>query len=159
MQKLEQFESVNLKHLIKPQKPIAIISAEFNYEITKNLVRGIQEAFLEFSIPKQLQKFYWVPGSFEIPGFTKHLITKHDFSSVICVGAIIKGDTAHFEYVANETTRGLMDLSLSSHIPIINSVLTTFNTEQAEIRSQPSSKTNVGYQCAKTALIMSSQYK
>lgn len=138
-------------------KPIAVVSAAFNQDICKRLIDGIQHAFTDYKHPFSKNNLYWVPGAFELPFRSKQLIQSGQFGAIICVAAIIKGDTAHFEFVANECSRGIMALNLNYDIPSIFCVLTTLNKEQALERSEPNKISNSGYQSAKTALYMANQ--
>lgn len=138
-------------------KPIAVVSAAFNKEISMRLIGGVEHAFKDYQHTFNNADLHWVPGAFELPFRSKQLIQTGRYAAIICVATIIKGDTAHFEYVANECSRGVMDLNLAFDIPSIFCVLTTLNKEQALERSMPGKKSNSGYQSAKTALYMASK--
>ena len=138
-------------------KAIAVVSAAFNKDICLRLIGGIKHAFKEYKQPFNASDLYWVPGAFEMPFRAKQLIQTGNYAAIICVATIIKGDTAHFEFVANECSRGIMDLNLAYNIPSIFCVLTTLNKDQALQRSMPQEKSNSGYQSAKTALYMANK--
>ncbi|MDP2090227.1 MAG: 6,7-dimethyl-8-ribityllumazine synthase [Candidatus Gracilibacteria bacterium] len=112
---------------------IVIISSEFNRELTKSL-EDINEKFLLENGFKNIKKFL-VPGAFEIPGFLKKIIKNTEPDLVICFGVVIRGETTHYEMVAGESARGIMDISIKSkNTSIINGILTCENEEQVKSR-------------------------
>lgn len=126
---------------------IAIIAAEFNEFIVNRLLQGA-ENFLKKQ--KVAYKVYRVPGAFELPLAAQKLGKKH--TAVICLGAVIRGETPHFDYVCAETARGIMQVGLKSGKPVIFGVLTTDTVAQAEARS--SKQNNKGIDAAAAAIKM-----
>tara|TARA_Y100000590_G_scaffold437581_1_gene559380 strand:+ start:230 stop:673 length:444 start_codon:yes stop_codon:yes gene_type:complete len=114
-------------------KEISIVKSLFNPEISDGLLLGIQDYLNKNNLQdvKQNIKIYNVPGAFEIPGTVKQILNKSKSSCVICLGSVIKGETAHFDYISRGVTDGIMRLTLSTDIPIIFGVLTVYNYEQA----------------------------
>jgi 6,7-dimethyl-8-ribityllumazine synthase len=110
---------------------IAIVAAKFNEFITSRLLHGARVAFKDYGVNEKDTKVVWVPGSFEIPLAAKILADSRDFDAVVCLGAVIKGDTDHNEYIATQVARGISDVSLTTKIPVVFGVLTTDNVEQA----------------------------
>ena len=130
---------------------IAIIGARFNEEITLRLVKGAVEALGVYGVAENAIQIFWVPGSFEIPLIAKSLALSKTFTSIICLGAVIKKETAHFEYVSNQMAAGIASVSLETQTPIIFGVLTTYNYSQALERSG-GNQGNRGYDAAITAI-------
>ena len=126
---------------------IAIVQARFNEKITSNLVKGSLKALKEAGIKDKDVEIFQVPGSFEIPVFCQKISKQKKFDGIITVGAVIKGGTAHFEYISKAVTDGILRISLDSGIPITFGVITTYNLAQAKKRSE-SNKENKGYEAA-----------
>ena len=124
----------------------AIVVARFNASITEKLLEGAKQA-LERAGADGFEVFH-VPGAFELPLAAKLLAHTHVFHAVIALGAVIRGDTPHFDYVAGEAARGLQQVALETGLPVAFGVLTTDNVEQAEARS------NKGFDAAMTAIEM-----
>jgi len=112
----------------------AIVVSRFNKEIVDALLESAQGIFSRYEIANVVT--YWVPGAFEIPLMAKRLAKSGRFDALLCLGAVIRGETAHFEHVATQAASGILQSSLDSDIPIIFSVLTTENVEQARARKQ-----------------------
>tara|TARA_Y100000590_G_C15700857_1_gene1006718 strand:- start:304 stop:837 length:534 start_codon:yes stop_codon:yes gene_type:complete len=110
---------------------IAVVVSRFNLDITSKLLQGTKEALCESGVRDKDVTVVWVPGSFEIPLAAQKLATSHNYDSVICLGAVIKGETDHYHYISTETARGISEISISTQIPIIFGVLTTDTFEQA----------------------------
>ena len=130
---------------------IGIVAAKFNEFITTKLVEGAQEGLSENGVDVTDVTIAYVPGSFEIPVVASKMAHSGNYDAVICLGAVIKGDTDHYEYVAGEATRGIADVSLSSGIPVIFGVLTT-HTMQHALERCGGRKGNAGHSCAVTAI-------
>ncbi len=140
------------KLLAEGQK-IAIVAGRFNEIITNKLLGGAIDAFKRHGGNENDIDIAWVPGSFEIPLIAKKMAESKKYDAVICLGAVIRGATAHFEMVANETTKGIAAASLQTGVPIIFGVLTTDNIEQAVERAG-SKAGNKGFEAATTAIEM-----
>ena len=130
---------------------IGIVAAKFNEFITDKLVEGAEEALSENGVEGSDVTIDYVPGSFEIPVVASKMAHSGDYDAVICLGAVIKGDTDHYEYVAGEATRGIAEVALSCGIPVIFGILTTHNMQHALERAG-GRKGNTGHSCAITAI-------
>ena len=130
---------------------IVIVVSEFNQPIIENLLKGAQDAFSHHGGKKSDIHIHRVPGAFEIPGTIRQIIKFHNPNAIVALGAVIRGETAHFDYIAGESTKGIAEISRSSNIPIINGILTTDNAKQAEDRSQVGGR-NKGWDAMEAAL-------
>jgi 6,7-dimethyl-8-ribityllumazine synthase len=134
----------------------AIVVARFNSAITEKLLAGAREALAKAGAKSQ-QVFY-VPGAFELPFAAKKLASRGGFSAIIALGAVIRGDTPHFDYVAGGAAHGLQQVGLETGVPVVFGVLTTDTWEQAEARAGgPAgslSENNKGFDAAMTAIEM-----
>ena len=137
---------------------IAIVAGMFNERIVQSLIEGATLCYKEqFGNVDDDCITYHVPGAFEIPSFVNQLLLKDaKFDAVITLGCVIKGETAHFEYISESVTNAIMKLSVnnSKNIPILFGVLTTYNKEQALERSRVNDKTNKGYKVMNAAIKM-----
>jgi 6,7-dimethyl-8-ribityllumazine synthase len=129
---------------------IAIVKSDFNTEITSLLLQGCEEQLQSLGIE---YKTFTCPGAVETVAYSKFLIDKNQFESIIVIGAIIKGDTDHYEYVCQFVTQGISHLSAQSPIPIIFGILTTQNEELAMERAALE-RMNKGKEFADTAVFM-----
>lgn len=118
----------------KPKK-IAIITARFNSLIVDSLQKGALEAFTAQGLPLDVIETYEVPGAFEIPVLAKRIFAKGEVEGIVALGTVIRGETAHFEYVAGQCASGVMAVSLEYAKPIIFGVLTANTIEQAMDRA------------------------
>ncbi|MBS0272789.1 MAG: 6,7-dimethyl-8-ribityllumazine synthase [Proteobacteria bacterium] len=139
--------------LIAPKARIGIVVARFNELVTKSLLSGALEALERFGIPQNNVTIAWVPGSFEIPLVAKQLAQTGELDAIICLGAVIRGATAHFDYVAGQVASGITNVSLETQIPVIFGILTTDSIEQA-IERAGTKAGNKGFDAAQTALEM-----
>ena len=144
-------DSLNWQHLDATGLNFAILVARFNSAITEKLLAGAREAFTKAGAKSQ-QVFY-VPGAFELPFAAKKLAERGGFDAIVALGAVIRGGTPHFEYVAGEAARVLQQAGLDSGVPVIFGVLTTDNWEQAEARAGGADG-NKGFDAAMTAIEM-----
>ena len=139
---------------------IAIISSRFNTEITGNLIEGAKKSFLENGVAENNISLYLVPGAFEIPAVLEKICKKNSelkFDGILTVGCVIKGETAHFEYISNSVSNNINLISSKYGIPTGFCVLTTYTDEQAEARSRLdvcNSETNKGYESAEAVMEM-----
>lgn len=134
-------------------KKIAIVAGRFNQYITKRLLSGVQLAMQTLDFNESDLILSWVPGAYEMPIAAKKFATNTDIDAIICLGAVIRGDTPHFDYVAGEAARGIMSVALETGTPVIFGVLTTDTVEQALVRSEDN-ETNKGYEAFFTAIEM-----
>ena len=132
---------------------IAIVASRFNEFITNKLVSGAEDCLLRHGVDGNDITLAWVPGAFEISVAAKKLAESGAFDAVICVGAVIRGSTSHYDYVCNEVSKGIAQISLSSGIPVMFGVLTTENIEQAVERAGTKAG-NKGFESAEGAIEM-----
>jgi 6,7-dimethyl-8-ribityllumazine synthase len=144
-------DSPNFQKLDASGLSFAILVARFNGAITEKLLAGAREAFAKCGAKSQ-QVFY-VPGAFELPFAAKKLAGRGGFDAIVALGAVIRGGTPHFDYVAGEAARGLQQVGLETGVPVIFGVLTTDNWEQAEARAGGAAG-NKGFDAAMTAIEM-----
>jgi len=136
----------------------AIIVSRFNDFISSRLMEGALDALTRHGATDEQVSLVKVPGAFEIPLSAKRLAESGKYDAIICLGAVIRGSTPHFEYVAAEVSKGVASVSLESKIPVIFGVLTTDNLEQAIERA--GSKTgNKGWDAAMAAMEMVNLFK
>ena len=135
-----------------------IVVSRFNDLITSNLLVGTLEGFKESGVDKADLKILKVPGAFEIPQAAKRLCSAGSIDAVVCLGAIIRGETSHFDYICAEASRGIGQVGLEFNIPVLFGVLTTENLEQAIARSG-SGSSNKGRETALAAVEMATLYK
>ena len=135
-----------------------VIVSRFNDFITSNLLVGTLEGFKESGVDKADLKILKVPGAFEIPQAAKKLCSTGSIDAVVCLGAVIRGETSHFDYICAEVSRGIGQVGLEFNIPVLFGVLTTENLEQAIARSG-SGSSNKGRETALAAVEMAKLYK
>jgi len=130
---------------------IVIVVSEFNQPIIENLLQGALDAFAHHGGKESGMHIHRVPGAFEIPGTIVQIMKNHSPDAIVALGAVIRGETPHFDYIAGESAKGIAEISRSSNIPIINGILTTDNARQAEDRSQVGGR-NKGWDAMEAAL-------
>ncbi len=130
-----------------------IVIARFNDFLTSKMLEGALDALSRHGVSEDDIEIGWVPGSFEIPLAAQKLANTHRFDAIICLGAVIRGGTPHFEYVASEVTKGIAQVGLNTGIPVIYGVLTTDTLEQA-IERAGTKQGNEGAKAAITAIEM-----
>lgn len=130
-----------------------IVVSRFNVFITQRLLEGALDVFRRHRVSEENICIVWVPGAFEIPLVAKKLAETKNFDAIVCLGAIIRGATPHFEYVAAEASKGIAQVMLETGIPIIFGILTTDTLEQA-IERAGTKAGNKGAEAALTALEM-----
>jgi 6,7-dimethyl-8-ribityllumazine synthase len=133
---------------------IAVVCGRFNDHVTVRLLDGVRRGLRDCNVAHDDVTEVWVPGSFELPVTAKAFATASDVDAVICIGCVIRGDTAHFDLVAGECARGIQQVGLDTGLPIVFGVLTTENLDQALCRSEPAGGHNVGEEAAQTAVEM-----
>ena len=129
---------------------IAVVVSRFNEEVTKRLLRGALGALEEHGV--QDPDVLWVPGSLELPVTALALAEKGNHDAIVCLGCVIRGETYHFELVANQAAAGIMQVQLDTGVPVAFGVLTTEDKEQALAQSGP--KNNKGADAAEVAIEM-----
>lgn len=136
----------------------AIVVSRFNEEITEGLLRGAQEFLAEKSVPADAVAIFHVPGAFEIPLLAQRLGESGDYDAIVCLGCLIKGETMHFEYIAEAATHGIVQAASATGVPMAFGVLTTMTEEQAVERSVPGAG-NKGREAAAAALEMAALFR
>lgn len=129
-------------------RKFAIVCSRFNKPITEKLLEGALECFELHGVNPENISIVWVPGAFEIPLVAKRFAESGEVDAVICLGAVIQGETAHFEHVAQQVASGIMQTALSTGIPTLFGVLTTQTVELAEAR------VGLGFEYAHSAIEM-----
>ncbi len=136
---------------------LAIVYGKFNSFIGDKLLDGAENAFDQLGGDPAKLDIYKVPGSYEIAGLCRKLILKKKYNAIICLGVIIRGQTPHFEYIASNTAKAIMELSLEGPIPVIYGLITADDMDQAIDRAGTKSG-NKGYDAVFTAVEMASIY-
>ena len=140
-------------NLVSNNKKYAIVVARFNHFITDRLLEGCLDTLKRHEVKDEEISIVRVPGAFEIPLAAKKLAKKEDVDAVICLGAVIRGDTPHFDYVCAEVSKGVAHVGLESEKPVIFGVVTTDNVDQAVQRAGVKSG-NMGAEAAISAIEM-----
>lgn len=144
--------------LISEGLKLAIVVGRFNEFIGSKLLSGAIDGLERHGVKEDDIEIIWVPGAFEVPLVAKKLAKTNKYDAIICLGAVIKGSTPHFDYVSSEVSKGIANTSLDTEVPIIFGVLTTNNIEQAIERAGTKSG-NKGYDAAITAIEMANLLK
>jgi len=139
--------------LVSEKIKIGIVAARFNEFITSKLLGGAVDCLKRHGISEENMEVAWVPGAFEIPLIASKMAGCGKYDAVICLGAVIRGSTTHYDYVCSEVSKGIAQVSLSSGIPVMFGVLTTENIEQA-IERAGTKAGNKGFDCAAGAIEM-----
>lgn len=137
---------------------IGIVASRFNEVVVSKLIDGAVDALDRHGVNMDNVDLVWVPGAFEVPIAAKKMSESGKYDAIICLGAVIRGETDHYEHVATEVTKGIASVSLGSGIPVLYGVLTTDTVEQAINRAGMKSG-NKGFECAVDALEMISLFK
>lgn len=145
----QQFEGKLLGRGLK----FGVVVSRFNEFITRKLLEGALDALLRHDVNREDIDIAWVPGAFEIPLIAKKMVGTNRYNAVICLGAVIRGGTPHFDYVATEVTKGIAAVSLESGLPVIYGVITADTLEQAIERAGTKSG-NKGFEAAVSAIEM-----
>ena len=132
---------------------VGIVASRFNSFIVEKLLEGAVDGLVRHGVEEKNIDACWVPGAFEIPAVAQRMADCGKYDAVICVGAVIRGATYHYELVVNETTKGIAQIGMKSDIPVLFGVIATENIEQA-IERAGSKAGNKGYECALGAIEM-----
>jgi 6,7-dimethyl-8-ribityllumazine synthase len=135
-----------------------LVVSRFNEFITKKLVEGAQDALLRHGVSQEDIDVAWVPGSFELPLVAQKLAQTKRYDAIICLGAVIRGGTPHFEYIAAEVTKGIAKVGLDSGLPVIYGIVTADTLEQA-IERAGTKEGNQGFKAAASAIEMANLVK
>jgi len=136
----------------------AIVVSRFNEEITEGLLQGARERLAEASVPEENVTIIRVPGAFEIPITAQRLGESGEYDAIVCLGCLIKGETMHFEYIAEAASHGIMQAAAATGVPMAFGVLTALTEEQALERSR-SGPDNKGREAAAAALDMAKLFR
>lgn len=132
---------------------VGIVAARFNEFIVSKLLSGALDGLARHDVKESDVDIAWVPGAFEIPLIAQKMAKSGKYDAVICLGAVIRGATSHYDYVCNEVSKGIAAVSMNSDIPVMFGVVTTENIEQA-IERAGTKAGNKGYDCALSAIEM-----
>lgn len=149
-------KTINLvegKIVAKEGMKVGIVASRFNEIIVNKLLGGAVDGLVRHGVSEENITAAWVPGAFEIPVAAKKMALSGKYDAVICVGAVIRGDTTHYDYVCNEVSKGIAQVGLAAEVPVLFGILTTENIEQAISRAGSKSG-NKGYDCALSAIEM-----
>jgi 6,7-dimethyl-8-ribityllumazine synthase len=135
-----------------------VVVSRFNEVITARLLDGAKDAFLRHGVAEADIDVAWTPGSMEIPLVAKRLAESGKYSAIVCLGAVIRGGTSHFEYVAAEVNRGIARVSLDTGVPVIQGIITADTLEQA-IERAGAKAGNRGFRAASSAIEMANLLK
>lgn len=139
--------------LVSQDMKIGIVAARFNEFITAKLLGGALDGLTRHGVQEEDIYTAWVPGAFEIPLIASKMAKSKKYDAIICLGAVIRGNTSHYDYVCNEVSKGIAAVSLEQEIPVLFGVVTTENIEQA-IERAGTKAGNKGYDCAVSAIEM-----
>lgn len=140
-------------NLVSEEMKVGIVAARFNEFITSKLLGGAEDALIRHGVESNHIDVAWVPGAFEIPLIASKMAKSRKYDAILCLGAVIRGTTSHYDYVCNEVSKGIAQVSLKSDIPVLFGVITTENIEQA-IERAGTKAGNKGYDCAVGAIEM-----
>ena len=140
-------------NLVAQDMKVGIVVARFNEFITSRLLGGALDGLKRRGVEEEHIHTAWVPGAFEIPLIASKMAKSGNYDAVICLGAVIRGSTSHYDYVCNEVSKGIAAVSLETGVPVMFGVITTENIEQAIERSG-SKAGNEGFECAEGAVEM-----
>jgi len=136
---------------------VAVVASRFNETITKQLLDGAVDCLRRHGVPDEFLTVAWVPGAFELPATAQRLASSGEVDAVICLGAVIRGDTAHFDFVAGHAMNGIGRVALETGIPVTAGLLTTETVEQAADRAG-GKMGNKGFEAAMAALEMANLF-
>ncbi|MTI79821.1 MAG: 6,7-dimethyl-8-ribityllumazine synthase [Firmicutes bacterium] len=140
-------------HLIGQDLKIGIVVGRFNEFISSKLLSGAMDSLVRHGVNEENIDVAWVPGAFEIPMLAKKMAQVNNYDAIICLGAVIRGSTPHFDYVSAEVSKGVAKVGLESGVPTMFGVLTTDTIEQA-IERAGTKAGNKGWEAAETAIEM-----
>ena len=150
----QHFEGVLLGKGLK----FGLVVSRFNEFLTRKLLEGAEDAFLRHGVNREDMEIAWVPGAFEIPLVAKTLAETKRFDAIICLGAVVRGGTPHFEYIAAEVTKGIAKVGLDSGLPVLYGIITADTLEQA-IERAGTKMGNRGFDAAVEAIEMANLIK
>lgn len=140
-------------NVIGKELKIGVVAGRFNEFIVSKLISGAEDALVRHGVPSDNIELAWVPGAFEIPVIAQKMAESGKYDAVLCLGAVIKGSTSHYDYVCAEVSKGIAQVGLNTGVPTLFGVLTTDNIEQA-IERAGTKAGNKGYDAACSAIEM-----
>ena len=150
---MREINVVEGNDVAKEGMKVGIIASRFNEIIVNKLLGGAVDGLVRHGVDEKNITAAWVPGAFEIPITAQKMAQSGKYDAVICVGAVIRGDTTHYDYVCNEVSKGVAQVGLNTGVPVLFGIITTENIEQAIARAG-SKAGNKGYDCALSAIEM-----
>ncbi len=151
--KMRQIQVLEGKVVAPEGMKVGIVASRFNEIIVNKLLSGAVDGLVRHGVEDENITAAWVPGAFEIPVTASKMAQSGKYDAVICVGAVIRGDTSHYDYVCSEVSKGVAQVGLATGVPVLFGVITTENIEQA-IERAGSKAGNKGYDCALSAIEM-----
>jgi len=145
-------------HLLGEGLRFGLVVGRFNEFITNRLLSGALDALKRHGVAEEDMEIAWVPGAFEVPLAARRMIEKQRFNAIICLGAVIRGATPHFEYVASEVSKGIARISMETGVPVAFGIVTADTIEQAIERAGMKAG-NKGWNAAVTAIEMANLLK
>ncbi len=150
---MREIQVLEGKVVAKEGMKVAIVASRFNEIIVNKLLGGAVDGLVRHGVEEENITAAWVPGAFEIPTICNELAKSKKYDAIIALGAVIRGQTSHYDYVCNEVSKGVAQVSLNTGVPVMFGVVTTENIEQAIARAG-SKAGNKGYDCALSAIEM-----
>ena len=150
---MKEIQVLEGKVVAKEGMNLGIVASRFNEIIVNKLLGGAVDGLVRHGVEEDNITAAWVPGAFEIPVTALKMAKSGNYDAIICVGAVIRGDTTHYDYVCNEVSKGIAQAGMSTGVPVLFGVITTENIEQAIARAG-SKAGNKGYDCALSAIEM-----
>ena len=150
---MENINVIEGKVVAKKGMKVAIVASRFNEIIVSKLLGGAIDGLVRHNVEEKNVAAAWVPGAFEIPTAAQKMAASGKYDAVICLGAVIRGQTSHYDYVCSEVSKGIAQVSLHTEVPVMFGILTTDTIEQAIARAG-SKAGNKGYDCALSAIEM-----
>jgi 6,7-dimethyl-8-ribityllumazine synthase len=150
---MKEINLIEGKLVAKKGMKVGIIASRFNEIITNKLLGGAEDGLVRHGVEEDSITVVWVPGAFEIPTVAAKMAASGNYDALICLGAVIRGDTSHYDLVCNECAKGIAQVSMNTGVPTMFGILTTDTIEQAIARAG-SKAGNKGYDCALGAIEM-----
>jgi 6,7-dimethyl-8-ribityllumazine synthase len=150
---MREINLIEGKVVAKEGMKVGIVAARFNEIIVNKLLGGAVDGLVRHGVEDKNITAVWVPGAFEIPTVALKMASSGKYDAIICVGAVIRGQTSHYDYVCNEVSKGIAQTALQTGVPTLFGIVTTENIEQAIARAGSKSG-NKGYDCALSAIEM-----
>lgn len=150
---MNQINVIEGKVIAREGMKVGIVASRFNEIIVNKLLGGAVDGLVRHGVEDGNITAVWVPGAFEIPTAAQRMAASGKYDAVICVGAVIRGETSHYDYVCNEVSKGIAQVSMTTGVPTLFGIVTTENIEQAIARAGAHTG-NKGYDCALSAIEM-----